>query len=198
MRTFLLSVTLCLLVTPMARGDKAPLSRQELEQAADLIVVGRVDHLSINTVPARFEPGHGNTDRVIDLRIRIEVVEKGTWTSDHIQVRSFRAKSRVGLRSAMSPSGHWPIPDYGTQVRAYVCKSAEGWEAVLPNGFSSPDAGVKLLNSQQFAFSDNKYAYFLPIEAWGLLAFLGLAIVVVGMILRQKAMGALRRVAEKG
>jgi hypothetical protein len=181
MRNLLLSVSLCLLTAPAARGDKAPLSREELEQEANLIVVGRVDHLSIETVPARFEPGHGNTDRVIDLRIRIEVVEKGTWTSDHIQVRSFRAKSRAGLRSAMSPSGHRPIPDYGTQVRAYLCKTAEGWEALLPNGFSSPDAGAKLLDSQQFAFSDNKYTYLLPIEVWLLVVIVALAAVLLAV-----------------
>ena len=72
MKSFLLSMLLCLLAVPAVRGEKAPLSTEELVQEAELIVVGHVESLNINVGPSRHEPGHGNEDWVIDATIKVD------------------------------------------------------------------------------------------------------------------------------
>jgi hypothetical protein len=187
MRTFLLSASLCLLAVPTVRAEKAPLTSEELEQEAELIVVGSIESLNIDVERSRYDPGLGNEDWAIDARIKVAWVEKGTWTSDHIDARCFRAKSRASLQGFVSPSGHRPIPDRGTQVRAYLRESGAGWEVVLPNGFSSPHPDFDLSDAKQIDLADVEHPYLLPIETWWLVVFLSVVIVLVVMIMRGRA-----------
>ena len=177
----LLSFGLCGMSTPVgsAWAAVAPKSLEKLRQA-DLIVVGTIQTLNVESERSRIEQGFGNYDWGIYLTLTVEKVEKGDYSKPEIECRCFRIKSRRSATEYLSNAGHDPIPGAGTEVRVYLYRMGTSWSVVLPNGITPhdadtnktvwPDGGLGEAN-ELAGLSGLMYTYLLPLEFWGLLFF---------------------------
>lgn len=172
------------LLNSLAFAEKAPLSVQALQEQADAVVVATIEQIRIESEPSRFEPGFGNSDWGIYLKLRLETVEKGDVAAGRLEVRCFRIRHRRSALESLTPSGHHPIPPTGTRARVYLAREDGSWFVVLPNGIvpsdeDAPDAPeVTQLRSRLFT-------YFLPLELWGLLIIVATFVLVcVKLIVR--------------
>lgn len=186
-RALVLGLLTCLAI--QADAEKFPQSLGELEQA-DLIVVGTIDRIRVETERSRVERAFGNYDWGIYVTLSVDAVEQGQYSHPGIEFRCFRIKHRRSMMEYLSPSGHRPIPGEGTRTRAFLYLRDGQWTAALPNGITAPDAE----DDESVQFSDladasaikalrsRRYTYLLPLELWiilvGVLALL--AAVVAG------------------
>ncbi len=161
-------------LTVHAQAEKAPLSLSEL-QKSDLIVVGTIKQIRIESEPSRIERSFGNYDWGIYVTLAVEHVEKGELTDTEIEFRCFRIKTRRSQMEFLTPSGHRPIPGPGKRIRAYLNGGKPIWFAALPNGITAPgandDASVgpsgRLGDADQVAqLPGGRFTYFLPLEQW--------------------------------
>lgn len=187
----------CLAV--LAKAEKAPLSLAELQES-DLIVVGTIQQIRIESEPSRIERASGNYDWGIYLTLAVEKVEKGTFVDSQIEFRCFRIKSRRSHMEFLTPSGHRPIPGTGERVRAYLNGDTSRWFAALPNGITAPDANddASVWPSGTLTDADEvgelrspSYTYFLALELWGLICVIvvpvaALAILVTRWLARRR------------
>ncbi len=174
-----------------AKAEKAPESLSALRQS-DLIVVGTIKQIKIESERSRVERAFGNYDWGIYITLVIEEVEKGQLADTEIEFRCFRIKSRRSATEYLTPSGHRPIPDTGTRVRVYLNGEKPNWVAALPNGITMPDA-----NDDESVWSDDRltdaseilelrsllYTYVLPLEVWGILIIFVAPITIMAIVL---------------
>ena len=180
----LLSLFAVLLLNSSACAEKAPLTVDNLQSQADVVVVATIEHIRVESEPSRFERAFGNSDWGIYLTLKLETVEKGNVSDEQLEARCFRIRSRRSLREYLTPSGHHPIPGTGTRVRAYLENGKSAWNVVLPNGITSVDdvsgwPGGNLLDATEITqLRSRSFTYFLPIELWILVIFVGIPILL--------------------
>lgn len=196
----LLAVLVLLAKGSVVNAAVSPKNIEQLRQA-DLIVVGVIDKVMVESERSRVERGFGNYDWGIHLTLTVERVEKGDYSQPQIQFRCFRVKSRRSAVEYLSSAGHEPIPGAGTRVRVYLNGTGTTWSVVNPNGITSHDADTNkegwpdgsLSEAPEVAgLSGLMYTYLLPLEVWGLLFFVLLPIMfcvylVVRYLRRRKA-----------
>ena len=135
----LLAVLVLLAKGSVVNAAVSPKNIEQLRQA-DLIVVGVIDKVMVESERSRVERGFGNYDWGIHLTLTVERVEKGDYSQPQIQFRCFRVKSRRSAVEYLSSAGHEPIPGAGTRVRVYLNGTGTTWSVVNPNGITSHDA----------------------------------------------------------
>ena len=176
-------------------AEIAPQSLSRLRQS-ELIVVGTIKEIRIQSERSRIERGFGNYDWGIYLTLGIDAVEKGQVESAEIKFRCFRIKSRRSAAEYLTPSGHRPIPGIGTRVRVYLNGKNQGWTAVLPNGITSPEAndddrvwsGDGLTDAAELSqLRSLSYTFLLPLELWGVLVVFGVPVAIISILLRRRA-----------
>jgi hypothetical protein len=164
-------------LTSPAFAEKAPLSEEGLQDEAQAVVVATIEKIRIRSEPATFERGFGNSDWGIYLTLNVESVEKGDVAGQTLEARCFRIRSRRSVQEYLTPSGHHPIPDVGTRVRAYLERQGDAWAVVLPNGIRADGRrpGERLADAKQVtALRSLAYTYVLPLEAWLLVLVIGI------------------------
>ncbi|MEM7479037.1 MAG: hypothetical protein AAF483_28980 [Planctomycetota bacterium] len=176
----------CMLLCSAASAQKAPRSIAEMEDISDVILVGTIAGLRSESRPSRIESGFGNTDWVITLTLAVREVEVGDLSSEEVEVRCIRVRSRKSVFGLVSLTGHRPIPGIGSVARFYLKKDAGAWAVVMPNGIAAvtndEDGGARRLGdaTEVSKLGSPRYTFFLPIELWVGVAVLGiLAIPVV-------------------
>ena len=176
--------------TNPAQAEIAPRSLDQLEES-ELIVVGTIKQIRIESERSQIERGFGNYDWGIYVTLAIESVEKGQLADTEIEFRCFRIKSRRSAMEYFTPSGHRPIPGTGTKVRVYLHGEKPNWSPVLPNGITPPDA-----NDDESVWPDGRltdaseirelgsllYTYVLPLELWGILVFVVAPVAIVATV----------------
>ena len=163
----------------------------ELEQA-DLIVVGTISQIRIESERSRIEGAFGNYDWGIYVTLAVEAVEQGQYSEPRIEFRCFRIKHRRSAGEYISPSGHRPIPGKGTSVRAYLYPRDGKWVAALPNGITAPDAKddesvirSDLADAPEIAaLQSRRYTYVLPLEIWVVIAAFAVLILLIVLFTR--------------
>ena len=180
-------------------AEKAPLDLKEL-RAAEMIVIGCIKEIRIQSEPATFGQSFGDSDWGIYVTLAVDSVAKGKLDRETIEFRCFRVRQRTSLSGYISPGGHAPIPAVSTIVRAHLDQSESGWRALLPNGITPVNANddesaVRSRNlpdaTEVQQLQSRRYTYLLPIEAWGSLLF----IVVIVFIIIRRSHSRLARVA---
>jgi hypothetical protein len=188
-RLLLLAASIYLLPSSAIYAERFPLTQAALLAEAQAVVVGTVRELEIQEEQSDMERGSGNYDWAIDLVIDVGHVEKGDLgNASIVVVRCFRIKSRKSFWEFVSVSGNHPIPDVGTEVRAYLYRDHARWRAIYPNGISSAaEAGSETPLKDADAvvrLPSPCYTYLLSTEAWLLLAVLAVPLVcIVGGIM---------------
>jgi hypothetical protein len=127
-RKLLGSVLLCAM-SSQALAALPPLSPEELEQGATLIISGSVSNIDVTT------SGLGRSvDWVIKLQAKVDAVSKGdVQAGDTISIQCWRLKSRPA--GWAGPSGHHSIPAEGSQFEMWLRQGDEGeWIPLQPNG----------------------------------------------------------------
>ena len=176
--------------TNPAQAEIAPRSLDQLEES-ELIVVGTIKQIRIESERSQIERGFGNYDWGIYVTLAIESVEKGQLADTEIEFRCFRIKSRRSAMEYFTPSGHRPIPGTGTRVRVYLYGEKPNWSPVLPNGITPPDA-----NDDESVWPDGRltdaseirelgsllYTYVLPLELWGILVIVVAPVAIVATV----------------
>jgi hypothetical protein len=183
----LLVASICLFSSSAGYAERFPLTQAALLAEAQVVVVGRIQDLKISAEPSHVERARGNYDWAIDLVMAVRDVEKGDLgNATIIVVRCFRIKSRKSMMEFVSVSGNHPIPDVGTEVRAYLYREQDRWRAIFPNGMSGvTDApGLPPLKDAVAVvrLPSASYTYFLPMEAWYLFAVLAVPLVCVALV----------------
>ena len=168
MQAYFLPTVLTVAIASSAVAEIVPKHPDVLHQYADLIIVGTIRDLRVETEPKeRGSDETGDSDWAIYLTMDVDRVEKGEFDQASIKARCFRKKLRRSASGSMDASGHRPIPEIGSKVRAYLDGPPSAWEVVLPNGIASLDPNSKLTDAEQVqqlrAFG---FTYFLPIELW--------------------------------
>ena len=188
-RTRVMVTAIACLAVIQSNAEKLPLSLSEL-QKSDLIVVGTISQIRVESEPAR---GHGNRDWGIYVTLAVEQVEKGLLTDTEIEFRCFRVNYRRSVGEYLAPGGHRPIPGAGTRIRAYLNGSESNWAAALPNGITAPDANEDTAFWSSGHFPDapevaglrsRRYTYFLPLELWGCILFVVTLVILVIILTR--------------
>lgn len=178
-----------------AKAEKAPQALSDLRQS-DLIVVGTIKEIRVETERSQIERAFGNYDWGIYITLDIDEVEKGQLEVAEIEFRCFRIKSRRSETEYLTPSGHRPIPGIGTSVRVYLNGEKPNWEAALPNGITSSDA-----NDDESVWSSDHltdateirelrsrlYTFVLPLEVWGILVVFVAPVVIMTTVLMRRA-----------
>lgn len=175
------------MAAPVGSGwaAEAPKSLEKLRQA-DLIIVGTIQNVIVESERSRIEQGFGNYDWGIYLTLAVEKIERGDYSSPEIECRCFRIKSRRSAAEYLSSAGHDPIPGPGAEVRVYLNRNGTHWNVLNPNGITAPDANANeevwpdgtLSEAPEVAgLSGLMYTYLLPLELWGILFFVMLPLV---------------------
>jgi len=160
----------------VAEAATPPRSLEQLRQS-DLIVVGTIKELRIETERSQLNPGFGNYDWAIYVTLAVEQVVKGRLDDDAIEFKCFRVKYRRSLTEYFGPGGHRWIPGTGTRICAYLNMRESGWMAALPNGLTEPESveytnmdfrpGTKLSTTAQITGRHSRrYTFFLSLESW--------------------------------
>ena len=172
------------------RADIPPRSLSELQES-ELIVVGTIRRIRIETERSRIERRLGNFDWGVYVTLAVEGIEKGQLSDSEIEFRCFRIKSRRSAMEYLTLSGHRPIPDTGTRVRVYLNRENAEWAATLPNGITPPDA-----NDDESVWPDGRlaeasevsdlrslaYTYILPLELWGVLVVVVVPVAILATV----------------
>jgi len=161
------------MLTAGARADVAPVSGEELERRATLVLEGRIEGIRISRESSEFEPGVGNTDWGIYLTLDVEKVVRGITQDGPLEARCFRVRQRRSLVESLTPSGHHPVPAVGTRVRAYLNGEAVAWRVVLPNGILALDGSLEDA-PEVWALNRGGYTLGLPLELWAVALGAGL------------------------
>lgn len=160
-----------------ASAEKAPLSTEELVNQADAIVVATIDDIRIQSEPSTFERAFGNTDWGIYLTLKINAIEKGMFDGETLEARCFRIRTRRSQMEYLTPSGHHPIPENGSTVKAFLKKKSNRWEVILPNGLQ-PIGGTGSDAKSVTQLWSRRYTYLLPLEGWLLLLIISLPVLI--------------------
>ena len=179
----LVSVIGLLWLCSTAAADKAPLSAEGLQNEADVVVAATIEKIRIETEVSQFE-GAGNWDWGIYLTLRVESVEKGSFEGETLEARCFRIKSRRSAYEYLTPAGHYPIPETGARVKAFLERAGSSWDVILPNGLAPISADGQepsdaLPEAKQVAeLRSLTYTYLLPIEGWLIALVIGIPLVL--------------------
>lgn len=182
-----LIAALCLHST--ASAEKAPLSAEELVQEADAIVIATIEEIRIQSEPATFDRAFGNSDWGIYLTFKVQSVEQGAVAGESLEARCFRTRTRRSLGEFATPSGHHPIPETGTLVKAFLQQRNGSWHVVLPNGLQPMEGALSDANAVTRLWS-RRYTYLLPLEGWLLLLVVGLPILICIRLLKRRKLSA--------
>lgn len=132
-----------LLATCQARAALPPLSPEEREAQATLIVTGEVAGSRVMTLrkPA-------STVTFVRLAAKVESVEKGADLMPANQILDIRCR-RVGLHESDGPQGHRDIPAEGSRFKMWLRKNPESpdepqWEPLEPNGIELLDGSAAM------------------------------------------------------
>jgi hypothetical protein len=190
MRTVFLIILISLVVSQSVHASYPPKSPERLQQYADLIVVGQIEKLRIETERVGGGPVFGNCDWAIYLTIKVDSVEKGTFLQDRLEARCRKVKSRRSVFTYYgSMSGNYPIPDAGTHVRAYLRCIPDSLNVIIPNGLASPDPDSKLVHASQLKQLRGRvrYTFIFPVEIWLLILIIaGIPTIMVGILHRKE------------
>ncbi|MGY8749144.1 MAG: hypothetical protein ACKVHR_13950 [Pirellulales bacterium] len=170
----------CIMFSVFPASLQADIPPQSLEQlnAAEIIVVGTIKRIRIETERSSIETAFGNYDWGIYLTLSIIRVEKGELKGPEVVLRCFRTKSRRSVVEGISIRGHDPIPGVGTKVRVYLNKESKKWTPVIPNGFTAPTADDDSSVGFDHGFLEAAelvelrapvFTFIIPIELWGML-----------------------------
>ena len=200
-RFFLLSVFCQSLLCSSLLAAKRPRTPEELVEEADLVVVGQITDLKIQSERSHIERGFGNYDWAIYITIKITEVEKGAFEeSDTIVARCFRIKTRKSLTEYLTPGGNRPIPGAGATVRAHLYRDRGGgsWRVVFPNGLASVSEETELSDAEAIRkLRSGGYTYLLPIELWIVILVVGFPIILVLAFIAHCLRRRRRRVANE-
>lgn len=167
-----LALVVAILLNSSAHAATRPLSVKELQSKAGAIVIATVEGIRSEAEPSHFEPGIGNSDWGIYLKLKCEKIEKGDLNAmQQMEARCFRIRSRRSFISIFSTGGHRWIPEVGTRVRVYVEDRGGTWNVVLPNGIATED-GKELEDAREVEKLRGRrlgFTFFLPLELWFLL-----------------------------
>lgn len=186
----IVAVVAVICLTNPAQAEIAPRSLEQLEEA-ELIVVGTIKQIRIESEHSQIERAFGNYDWGIYVTLAIESVERGQLADAEIEFRCFRIKSRRSAMEYFTPSGHRPIPGTGTRVRVYLSGAKPNWSPVLPNGITSPDAtgdesvwqDGRLTDASEIRELESlRYTYVLPLELWRILVFVVAPVAIVATV----------------
>jgi hypothetical protein len=164
--------SLCFVVVALAvttlpvQAAKAPMSMQQLQSEADLIVEGEVTDLRVQPGPSRYESGFGNSDWLIDVTIDVDQISKGAHSDSQITARCFRIRSRRSSIEFLTPGGNDRIPEVGTAVRVYLERAEDRWHVLHPNGFESLSPQPLVEAPVIAALGSGYYTFGLPLEGW--------------------------------
>lgn len=178
-------VALAIGKTPQTQAARAPWSPEKLLAESDVVVVAEVTKIEIRKERARIERGFGNYDWAIYLTLRVQEVEKGASITpdEDVEVRCFLIKTRKSTIEYLTRGGHYPIPEVGQTVRAYVQRDGDNNVVIDPNGFASID-GTQLVQAAAVkALRRGGFTYLLPLEIWvtGTVLLLFVAAVVINV-----------------
>lgn len=159
-------VLACLLLIPAAVPGAfaalAPLSPDELEQRAELVITGEV---LASRVLVHRRPGVSTY--LVRLGARIDSVEKGE-TGESAKTIEIRCRALRSTRLA-GRTGHDDIPADGARFRMWLRKNGDGhWEPLEPNGIE-PLEGAGAMSFAEVERS-NTLRHYLIAGGIGLLA----------------------------
>jgi hypothetical protein len=174
------ALSVCIMFSVFPASLQADIPPQSLEQlnAAEIIVVGTIQRIRIETERSSIETAFGNYDWGIYLTLSIIRVEKGELKGPEVIFRCFRSKSRRSAVEGISIGGHDPIPGVGTKVRVYLNKESMTWTPVIPNGITAPTADDDSSVGFDHGFLEAAeivglrgpvFTFIIPIELWGML-----------------------------
>ena len=179
----LVSMLGLLILNATAMADKAPLSAKGLRNEADLVIVATIEKIRIETEASQFE-GAGNWDWAIYLELKVTSVEKGDFEGDSLEAKCFRIKSRRSAYEYLTPTGHYPIPETGTRVKAFLARAGNSWDVILPNGLApisadGNESSERLPEAEQVhQLRSLTYTYLLSIEGWLLVIAIGIPLLL--------------------
>ncbi|MDG2223931.1 MAG: hypothetical protein P8L85_21300 [Rubripirellula sp.] len=135
---FVTAVVMC----PNVKGEKAPMSAEELRQTATDIIVGKVVRVYERTE----SEGDWSYTRFV-AEISVGTVEKGESIepADLAYVRYWKRRWVGGGRVPASTSGHRGLPSEGVTLRVYLARNAY-------DGFtrSNKDGGFNVIGANGF------------------------------------------------
>lgn len=109
-----------------------PMSPEDLQSTADVVVLATVENVSHRTV--EMEPAYLNTVYEIDLKV--EKVEKGKITGTTLLVTCWQPEERP--HGWVGPQGQNEIPTAKVKGRFFLRDVGEGaYEILEPNGWMS-------------------------------------------------------------
>ena len=185
----LILVALPLYSSLPASAEIFPLPAERLHGEADAIVIATVQSIRIQSEPATFDRAFGNSDWGIYLTLKVESVERGTVAGHTLEARCFRTRMRRFLGEYATPSGHHPIPEAGTRVKAFLKQNSSGWSVVLPNGLE-PIGGTGSDAETVSSLSSRRFTYLLPLEVWLVLLVLSLPVIFCLRLFKQRRRSA--------
>lgn len=123
-----------------ASAAQAPLTEEELEQAATHVIRGTVTKIDSRVEKSTVEKSFLNRDTLFTITVRIEAVTKGEGleVGKTVEVVAWKPKRR--FPPLPGPQGHSNIPAKGDTVIVFVQLGSDGIHRVIhPNGFQDPD-----------------------------------------------------------
>ncbi len=132
-----------LLLTEPMRAALPPLSPEEREAQATLIVSGEVVGSRVMTLRKPV-----STVTFVRLAAKVESVEKGAELVPGDQLLDIRCR-RIGLHEADGAQGHRDIPAEGSRFKMWLRKNPESpdepqWEPLEPNGIELLDGSAAM------------------------------------------------------
>lgn len=123
---------LLLLIVPVWAAI-APLSPEDLQATADVIVVGQVEKIERRVVD--LDCGKNS---VYELDVLVRKVEKGKVTGDYLLATCWQPDERP--EGWAGHQGQNDIPSQGSEIRLFLRDAGEGaFEILEPNGWESLD-----------------------------------------------------------
>lgn len=134
-----LSLVMALFSAINVRADLPPLSTDELQAGAEVIITGRVAgaRVMIHRKPA-------SSVYFVRLKAEVDAIEKGgnlIADSRYLDIRCWRIRNHKGT----GPAGHRHIPADGSRFRMWLKKNQDDkWEPLEPNGIELLDGSAEM------------------------------------------------------
>jgi hypothetical protein len=127
-----------IIVCPITVFSAVPaMDPKELNESSDLVVTGKVIGVSSKISKSKVEKSIGiHRDKKFKVIIRIQSVLKGKGIKVGQEIIIGAWQPSVRIPPIPGLQGHYPIPDKGDFVKAYLNKkSGNNYTALHPNGF---------------------------------------------------------------
>lgn len=177
-------------------AEKLPLSDETLFAEADVVVVGRVTGITART--AHWNLGFGNYYWQILCSLDITGIDKGSGVTrgGQITVECWRPRYVASLMASLDASDidHYPIPEVGQNVRAYLRQHGETYVPIRPNGLM-PTGSTRFADAAIVRGLPCSTSYLLPLEAWVILGVPALLLLGIVAAVRS-AIARIRKVPQ--